>query len=294
MPRDVAAQVSGCLGDWSAVRRVTDRRGAQVWRVTLAGGDEVAVKAADAGPSGLLPVREAAVIRSAGPVAGTVLGSGRLAQGGSWMAAPWWRGPTLWTAFNAVRDDPPSLPARAGAACASVRAACALARLHERGWAHGDVQAGHVILADGGTRLLDLAWAHGPEGAVPAEFELAYSGALVHLEAPEIAGGLLNGETVVPTPSADVYTFGGVLWSCCSGVWPVDYGAAGVDPAPGNLTAKRQAVASGRWLRDHGTIAWAELAGLLGAAMAPHPQDRPTARELAGALRVLAGREPVG
>lgn len=230
--------------------QVTNRRGAQVWRVTLINGITVAVKtAAGEGRAALLPAREVAVIRAVGPVAGNVLASGRLADGGSWMATPWWHGPSLWEDFLGVRHNALSTAARVQALRAAAAAAHAVADLHDAGWAHGDFQAEHVIRTAERSRLLDFAWAHGPTGAIPHDVNLPYAGMLVHLEAPEISRQLLENEPATPTPQADVYALGGALWHCWTQTWPVDYEAAGVDPAPGDLAAKRHVVASGDYLR---------------------------------------------
>jgi hypothetical protein len=256
----------------------------------MVNGLTVAVKVS---ADGVLAAREAAVIRAAGPVAGTVLGSGRLEGGGSWMASPWWHGSTLVAEFTDARKQPADPAARRRAASAAADAASAVAELHAAGWAHGDVQAEHFIHTPYGVRLLDLAWAHSLYRSLPAGLDAQYAGALVHLEAPEIARALLNGQPVTPTPQADVYALAGALWACWTGTWPVNYEAAGVDPAPGDLEPKRRAVASGRWLRTIETPQWENFGVLLWPALAPRPEDRATARALAEELDRLAEKEAV-
>lgn len=289
MRHDVAADIRNRLGNWSSYESVTDRRGAQVWRMQLTNGAAVAVKIADGdGESGVLPAREAAVIRAVRPVAGTVLAAGRLPDGGSWMATPWWHGPTLRVKFAPVRRTPDAPGARHFAANAAVEAATAVADLHDAGWAHGDLQADHIVHTPEGARLLDLSWAHNPNAPLPEDLSVPYTGALVHLEAPETASSLLDGAPTMPTAPADVYALAGVLWSCWTGTWPVHYEAAGVDPAPGNVTAKRQAIASGRHLRPIASLPWGEFGALLARALSTQPGQRPTAREMAGELALLA------
>lgn len=288
MRPDAARQLRQRLGPWSKHERITDRRGSQVWRVHLSDDTRVAVKVAGGdGPAAVLPAREAAVVQAAGPVAGTVLGSGWLPDGGSWMATPWRDGPTLAARCAALRADPTDGLGRHRAAAAGAAAARAVADLHTAGWAHGDLQGGHIVHTPSRVHLLDLAWAHSPAGVLPEVLEPPYAGALVHLEAPEIARGFLDGAPTRPTPAADVYSLAAVLWSCCTGTWPVDYQAAGVDPARGNPTAKRQAVAAGR-RRPLTALAWSGLGRLLDQALANMPGDRPTAGEFAEHLDALA------
>lgn len=74
----------------------------------------------------------------------------------------------------------------------------------------------------------------------------------------------------------------------------MDYEAAGVDPAPGNLGAKRRAVASGRWLRSVDSMRWEGFGALVRSALSYRPEDRPTARELTEEFRVLAEKEAGG
>jgi hypothetical protein len=133
------------------------------------------------------------------------------------MAAPWWNGPTLWNHYRDLRRSPEDRQARCTALRAAANAVRAVADLHTAGWAHGDIQADHILHAAQGTRLLDLAWAHSPHDALPEDVEAPYTGALVHLEAPETARGLLDGAPATPSPQADVYALGGVLWSCWTG-----------------------------------------------------------------------------
>lgn len=146
MRHGVAGEVRSRLGYWSSYELVTDRRGTQVWRFRLINGASVAVKIADGdGDARVLPMREAAVIWAAGPVAGRVLAFGRLPDGGSWMATAWWHGPTLRAKFAPVRRIPDAPAARHFAAAAAAEAAAAVAALHEIGWAHGDLQADRFL-----------------------------------------------------------------------------------------------------------------------------------------------------
>ena len=292
MDDELSGQLTAALGRWTGASVVTDRRGVQVQRVRLLTGVLIAVKAALDGESdsAVLPLREATVIRKVGDGAG-VLAAGTFAGGGSWNATPWWHGPTLHEVFKDVRQDRDDPRARSQAAQAAANAADALCDLHTAGWAHGDMQPDHVVHTHDGARILDLAAAHHPRCRLPDHLNVPYQGALVHLEAPEIARSLLEGLPTVPSLAADVYALGGALWASWSTMWPVDYAAAGVDPAPGDLPAKRAVVADGRWQRPLDTGVWPRFETLLQDALAFRPDSRPSARVLARELRRIAEEE---
>jgi hypothetical protein len=284
---DLAREVRRQLGSWASASVVTERRGSRVSRLHFVDGAEAAVKAAEgAGPAAVLPRREAAVIEAVGPAAGVVLGQGWLRDGGSWLATPWWQGPTLADRCSPLIARPDSRDARRRAAAAAAAAARAVAALHARGWAHGDLQAGHVVHTSDGVRLLDLAWAHNPGHDMPEVLDLPYAGALVHLEPPEIAAALLDDVTAWPTATGDVYTLAAAVWTSCTGRWPLDYAAAGVDPAPGNPASKRRAAAS-RVLRPTSDLPWPALAHRLHQVMSGEPDLRPSAAALADELDTL-------
>ncbi|ONK13111.1 hypothetical protein [Streptomyces sp. MP131-18] len=292
MQNDLTNALRKHFGPLINAEEVTNRRGAQVWRVQVINGVTVAVKAAAPdGEGAVLPAREAAVIHAIGETAGRVLGAGRLPDGGSWMATPWWHGPSLWEDFAGVRHNPLLRAARLHSLQAAASAASALASLHQEGWAHGDLQPEHVIRTAERSRLLDLALAHGPGDALPEDVRLPYTGMLVHLEAPEISQQLLDGQPTTPTPQADVYALGGTLWRCWTEMWPVDYEAAGVDPAPGDLLAKREVVASGQARYAIGSFGWDDFGAVLRRALAFQPDARPSARELAEELGELVLKE---
>lgn len=290
MRPDLQQDVRRRLGTWATATEMTHRRGSRVLRLEFSDHRTVAVKVACGdghGPAPVLPAREAAVLTAIDPAAGTVLGSGWLTDGGSWMATQWWQGPNLTQCCAAIRTDPDHRTARTRAAAAAAAAAQAVAALHARGWAHGDLQADHIIRTTTGVRLLDLAWAHNPDHVLPEILTRPYAGALVHLEPPEIAAALLDGVPVHPTAPGDVYSLAGAIWTSCSGYWPLDYQAAGVDPRPGSPVGKRRAAAAGI-LRPASSFPWPALADLLHGALARHPEQRPTAAELAAGLDALS------
>lgn len=97
----------------------------------------------------------------------------------------------------------------------------ALADLHVRSWAHGDVQPAHFIIGPERTHRIDLALAQGGE-------------------APEIARSVLDTGEAEPTQEADVYALGASLLISATGRQSVEYPDA--TPRP----VQRQAVANGR------------------------------------------------
>lgn len=265
MQFEIAEAVRTLLGRWHSYEAVTDAFGVQAWHLHMINGLGVAVKAADGGTSAsLAPAREAAVIRAAGPVAGKALAWGRLDDGGSWTAAPWWPGTAVHHHFAAFRQAPADPGSRQQAAAAAARAAAAVADLHATGWAHGNLQPDHILLAASETRLLSLAQAHGSSHCLPDDLAVPYSGGSRHLLAPELDEQFRDRAAVVPTAAADVYALAGTLVASMTGTWP-------------RLARSRNA-----------PVGWSRLDTLLATAMAVHPGDRPTATELADELSLLA------
>jgi hypothetical protein len=103
---------------------------------------------------------------------------------GTWNFQPWHEGPDLYQRWEPCRRPAPD---SSTAPDTSVALSCveALAELHAKGWAHGDVQPAHFIIGPERTHLIDLALARG--GHVPEGYDFPFRGCLVHYEAPEIA-----------------------------------------------------------------------------------------------------------
>ncbi|MET8880943.1 protein kinase domain-containing protein [Streptomyces rubiginosohelvolus] len=260
----------------TAQRLVVNRRGSTVWEVESHRG-HYAVKlghpieaAADwpAQPwTALAPAREGAVLHRLG-LDDSVYGEWEL---GTWNLQPWHEGPDLYRLWEPCREkDSPAEPHT------SVARACvgALAELHAKGWAHGDVQPAHFIIGPERTHLIDLALARG--GHVPEEYDFPFRGCLVHYEAPEVARSVLATGEAEPTQEADIYALGASLLISATGWRAVEY----PDDAP--RPAQRRAVASGkrRPVRAPG-----ELGDLIDTMLSPAPGDRPTIQEVREALR---------
>src|SRR5262249_33940553 len=149
----------------------------------------------------------------------------------------------------------------------------ALAELHAKGWAHGDVQPAHFIIGPERTHLIDLALAQG--GNVPEGYDFPFRGCLVHYEAPELARSLLDTGEAEPTQEADVCALGASLLISATGWRAMEY----PDDAPRSV--QREAVAAGR---RRPVKAPGELGELIDAMLSHTPGDRPTIYEVGKAL----------
>ncbi|HEY8984512.1 MAG TPA: protein kinase [Streptomyces sp.] len=257
-------------------RLVTSRRGSTVWEVHSPRG-HYAVKLGhpiEATPdwpaqpwTALAPAREGAVLSR--------LGSEDFAYGeweqGTWNFQPWRDGPDLHRLWEPCRQPDATAEPHTSVALSCVEA---LAQLHAKGWAHGDIQPAHFIIGPDRTHLIDLALAHGAN--VPKGYDFPFRGCLVHYEAPEISRSVLTTGQAEPTPEADVYALGASLLISATGWRAVEY----PDDAP--RPVQREAVASGK---RRPVKAPGKLGELIDAMLSHNPKDRPTLREVAAALR---------
>lgn len=139
----------------------------------------------------------------------------------------------------------------------------ALADLHRVGVVHGDLSAGNVLfLSDGMPMLADL----GVSRLVGERLEEVH--ATDGMVAPEVVEGF------PPGPEADVYALGALAWLCLTGEQPGWVGTRHdlVDLAPGVSEAVRE---------------------LVQRCLAPEPEDRPEAEEVATVVLSLAQPEPI-
>ncbi|WP_369175243.1 protein kinase [Streptomyces sp. R28] len=259
----------------TAQRLVLNRRGSMVWEVEGPRGHH-AVKVgypiegtADwpAQPwTALAPAREGAVLYHLG-FADFAYGEW---EGGTWNFQPWREGPDLYGLWDPCRRQGSSVEPHTGVALSCVEA---LAELHAKGWAHGDVQPAHFIIGPERTHLIDLALARG--GSVPEGYDFPFRGCLVHYEAPEISRSVLDIGQAEPTPEADVYALGASLLISATGWRAVEY----PDDAP--RPVQREAVAAGR---RRPVKAPGGLGELIEAMLSHAPEDRPTICEVGKAL----------
>ena len=139
----------------------------------------------------------------------------------------------------------------------------ALADLHRVGVVHGDVSPGNVLfLSDGMPMLADL----GVSRLVGER--LAEVHATDGMVAPEVVEGF------PPGPEADVYALGALAWLCLTGEQPGWVGTRHdlVDLAPDVSEGVRE---------------------LVQRCLAPEPEDRPEAEEVATVVVGLAQPEPI-
>ncbi|WP_405798101.1 hypothetical protein [Streptomyces sp. NBC_01506] len=259
------------------LKEISDRRGSAVWRAAGVVAT-VAVKLGY-GEGEETIAREAAVLDE---LSGRTVVAGRAAVG-VWYVTPWLAGPSTWQVFGPVRDAR-DRGERAPVLAEAVGLCRAVAGLHATGWVHGDLQPAHGIHTGTGVRLIDFAWSwHAATGAAP--WPMFYGG-IVHLVAPELAAWIRDGpQPVKPSAPSDVYALAGVLWTCATGKWPLDYAAVGLQPDIGPAV-RRAAIATGRIPLDS-AIPWPTLQDVLRPVLLSGPDDRPTAAELGNVLASL-------
>ncbi|MFB6950138.1 hypothetical protein ACFCXP_10950 [Streptomyces niveus] len=280
-PTEALNAAEAVCGGSVELTEITDRRGSAVWRASGTTAT-VAVKLGY-GEGEETTAREAAVLDQ---LSGHSVVAGRAAEG-VWYVTPWLDGLSTWQVFGPIRKgggqsrqgDRPSILAGAVGLCRAV------ADLHAAGWIHGDLQPSHGIHTETGVRLIDFAWSwHTDTSAAPWP---KFYGGITHLVAPELAAWITHGpQPVKPSAASDVYALAGSLWTCATGRWPLDYAAAGTQPANGPA-GRRAAIATGRFPLDSATP-WPAFQDELRPVLLSGPDDRPTAAELGNSLASLA------
>ncbi|WP_229881620.1 protein kinase domain-containing protein [Streptomyces alanosinicus] len=198
--------------------------------------------------------------------------------GGRWLALRHIDGFSLWGACTPSRErEGNTLPNRTLLLSIARSWATRLAGLHQAGWAHADVQPTNVLVTHSKTvEVIDYALCCGPDD----DNRLPYRGALTHTTAPEIAALVLDtpDDVHVPAgPAADMWSLGASLFWCWTGHRP------GVYAKTDERRKKLRALAA-RHLRDLASVRpwpFPDLEEMITACMAPDPEDRPTAEEMA-------------
>jgi eukaryotic-like serine/threonine-protein kinase len=157
-------------------------------------------------------------------------------------------------------------------------AAEGLVALHARGILHRDVTPRNVLLSGGRAKLGDLGLARsGATDERPSMTELTAAGTTVGTLA-YLAPELLEGEP--PSAASDVYGLGAVAYRTLAGVLPHSAGSVAE-----LVTARLRPVAP---LAERLPAVAPALASLVARTLDVRPDARPTAAELATALRDLA------
>lgn len=205
-----------------------------------------------------------------------------------WLVGPWHDGPSIWEALRPLRQGDVAPDDRhvklLTDTCRAVH------ELHQRGWAHGDLQPAHFIRTRAGVRLIDLAWACSPELAPSPLFR----GGFVHLVAPELAAAVASGESpVAPTPEADVYSLAAGLWFALTGRPPLNYAAMGFD-ADCMTPAVLHGIIANHRIPLRTATTWPEMLDVLMLVLqADEPSHRMGADRLAELLESTAAEEKV-
>ncbi|MEU6379293.1 hypothetical protein [Streptomyces sp. NPDC046909] len=197
------------------------------------------------------------------------------------MLTPWWEGPSTWDILRDVRAG----TSQSSAARQHMIDLCdAVARLHESGWVHSDLQPSHAIHTADGVRFIDCSWSWHPERL---ETSLLFRGGLPHLLAPELARSIHAGERpVAPAKSAEVYALAASLWWSLTGDWPRDYAHVGITPAKVTAPVLRQLIGT-RQIPLRGPYSWPGVQQVLAEVLTAPADRRLTAAGLAQQLRSL-------
>ncbi|WP_031081542.1 protein kinase domain-containing protein [Streptomyces sp. NRRL WC-3549] len=289
-PAEAVSVLEGRFGRPLVAEPVSRRRGSQVWRLT--GGHVRLALKADA-PDGGTARRTVSEVGQEDAVLTALIGVGALDpayrvaadawEGGHWLAVRWIGGQQLWRALSTTRgpegDRPAARPWLLGIARTWAER---LALVHAAGWTHADVQPTNTLVDAGTAHLIDYALACGP---TPVD-RLPYRGALTHTTAPETADRLLRTtpDTHVQAEwPTDIWGLGASLFWCWTGHRPFVYG----DGAPREEMLKVIAKAGTTPLSDARPWRFPQFEEAVTACLAPSPQDRPSAGELAALLGAL-------
>jgi hypothetical protein len=162
-------------------------------------------------------------------------------------------------------------------ACAQV---CdGLAHAHAAGILHRDIKPSNVLLADADrvtARVLDFGLAQMADAETLTEAG-DVPGTLAYISPERLAGG-------EATPAADIWAVGVMLWEALAGRHPFWRGSM--------LETARAIEAGARPLGELRPDLPKQLLRVVDSALAPNPARRPTARQLADALRSPFGSTP--
>jgi serine/threonine protein kinase len=213
--KQIASQVGVSL-----LKIIEHRRGTMLLKVSH-NGKQMALKCHDrSGMSTGNLVNEITITKQLGELIGCQYQShGSHSRVGPWLLLRWIDGPTISQLASDTRQLPEEqkIEEQLQLFCKLVASYSAV---HSRGILHGDVQPAHVLIENGQPVLID--WGLGRDENSSA----SYRGALVYYVAPEIADGMLAGNTAINyTVQAEIYSLGALMYMCMSGQTAVSYGS---------------------------------------------------------------------
>ncbi|MFF3097616.1 hypothetical protein [Streptomyces cyaneofuscatus] len=268
-PREAVQAATDLYGP-VVLHPVSDQRGSAVWRVV--GPNGTAAVKVGFGDAAYVTAREAAVLDRMR--LSWYRATHGTAEDAYWIVTPWFAGPSTREVFDALHDGRAD---RNDAHKAAIDLCRTVAGLHGRGWVHADLQPEHAIHTTTGVRLIDMSWSWRP-GFPPSP---RFMGGVPHLLAPELAASIEAGvRPVMPSPPAEVYALAGVLWTCVTGRWPLDYRWAGIRPHAIGAAGLRQAISTGSIPLDSARP-WPELQHVLEDVLLAPASERPTEAQLA-------------
>ncbi|MFI5722855.1 protein kinase domain-containing protein [Streptomyces cyaneofuscatus] len=284
-PAEAVSLLKEHVGGPVTTQLLSDRRGSRAWKIEGPQG-VVALKANNPGAEAardkaaemaqeddhLIRLTEAGALSP-----GYRVGAGTW-EGGRWLAVRWVDGIPVWRAFASAREPEGDRPSVRPWLLGITRTwAERLAQLHTAGWAHADVQPTNTLITQAGAaEVIDYALACGPD----IRPRLPYRGALTHTTAPEIADAILSTAAdthIQAEPPADVWGLGASLFWCWTGHRPVPY----EDDTPRVDKLKAIAKAATFPLDDVHPWPFTEFEKVIRACLAPAPEDRPSATDLA-------------
>lgn len=178
----------------------------------------------------------------------------------------WIDGPCLdrFAAQEAARDRTSGIRATVGAVCGALDA---LAKLHDRGFMHGDIHPRNFLVAEGRTRLIDLGLARRVEPELGGS-RSGFSGIVQFLPPEAAEAALTRGRHFLRTPRGEVYSMGALAFHAMTGQHYF--------PEQTALREAHRSIASGsvRSFESVGAPAWPEVEAVIRKALSKKPSHR--------------------
>jgi len=165
--------------------------------------------------------REASILREISVMCPLYVDSG-VHENVEWLLTRWLPGESSIQVRDRIWNTPDLLEKAVGVAELTCSVAEAVARLHESGYLHADLQPAHFLVdSRGKAQLIDF------ELARRVGESTGYTGGMVHFNSPEVATGMLARQSSIDYDEiSEVYSLGAVLYVIFTKQPPVDYGTA--------------------------------------------------------------------